>query len=211
MVRCDMASLPNSHESKQAAILVAALDIFGRDGFADGNVDEIAQRAGVAKPTIYNRFGDKRALFVAAMKLGMAQANERVMAAVQAMNPRPADLRTELEALGAALGTCMTSAEGGAIVRVQVADAARFPELAGDNQRELHIDALAGKLAQLIATGQLRAVDPQLAARQFMVLTTAEALNRSGYGRKPLPRPVLEEIVAAGVDTFLAAFGKDRP
>jgi AcrR family transcriptional regulator len=206
-----MASLPNSHESKQAAILVAALDIFGRDGFADGNVDEIAQRAGVAKPTIYNRFGDKRALFVAAMKLGMAQANERVMAAVQAMNPRPADLRAELEALGAALGTCMTSAEGGAIVRVQVADAARFPELAGDNQRELHIDALAGKLAQLIATGHLRMVDPQLAARQFMVLVTAEALNRSGYGRRPLSRPVLEEIVAQGVDTFLAAFGKDRP
>lgn len=205
-----MASLSNSHESKQAAILVAALDIFGRDGFADGNVDEIAQRAGVAKPTIYNRFGDKRALFVAAIKLGMAQANERVMAAVQAMNPRPTDLRAELEALGTALGTCMISAEGGAIVRVQVADAARFPELAGDNQRELHIDALAGKLAQLIATGQLRAVDPQLAARQFMVLVTAEALNRSGYGRKPLSRPVLGEIVAAGVDTFLAAFGKDR-
>ena len=205
-----MASLPNSHESKQAAILVAALDIFGRDGFADGNVDEIAQRAGVAKPTIYNRFGDKRALFVAAMKLGMAQANERVMAAVQSMNPRPTDLRAELEALGAALGTCMTSAEGGAIVRVQVADAARFPELAGDNQRELHIDALAGKLAQLIATGHLRMVDPQLAARQFMVLVTAEALNRSGYGRRPLSRPVLEEIVAQGVDTFLAAFGKER-
>ncbi len=210
MVRCGMASITNSHESKQAAILVAALDIFGRDGFADGNVDEIAQRAGVAKPTIYNRFGDKRALFVAAMKQGMAQANERVMAAVQSMNPRPTDLRAELEALGAALGTCMTSAEGGAIVRVQVADVARFPELAGDNQRELHIDALAGKLAQLIATGQLCAVDPQLAARQFMVLVTAEALNRSGYGRKPLSRPVLGEIVAAGVDTFLAAFGRDR-
>lgn len=210
MVRCGMASISNSHESKQAAILVAALDIFGRDGFADGNVDEIAQRAGVAKPTIYNRFGDKRALFVAALKLGMAQANERIMGAVQAMNPRPADLRAELSGLGAALGACMTSAEGGAIVRVQVADAARFPELDGDNLRELHIDALAGKLAQLIATGQLRAVDPQLAARQFMVLVTAEALNRSGYGRKPLSRPVLGEIVAAGVDTFLAAFGKDR-
>lgn len=202
-----MASISNSHESKQAAILVAALDIFGRDGFADGNVDEIAQRAGVAKPTIYNRFGDKRALFVAAIKLGMAQANERVMSAIQAMNPRPVDLRAELAGLGVALGSCMTSAEGGAIVRVQVADVARFPELDGDNLRELHIDALAGKLAQLIATGQLRAVDPQLAARQFMVLSTAEALNRSGYGRKPLSRPALGEIVAAGVDTFLAAFG----
>lgn len=210
MVRCGMASISNSHESKQAAILVAALDIFGRDGFADGNVDEIAQRAGVAKPTIYNRFGDKRALFVAALKLGMAQANERIMGAVQAMNPRPADLRAELAGLGAALGACMTSAEGGAIVRVQVADVTRFPELDGDNLRELHIDALAGKLAQLIATGQLRAVDPQLAARQFMVLVTAEALNRSGYGRKPLSRAALGEIVAAGVDTFLAAFGKDR-
>lgn len=189
---------------------MAALEIFGRDGFADGNVDDIAQQAGVAKPTIYNRFGDKRALFVAAMKLGIAEANERVMSAVQAMNPRPSDLRGELERLGEALGQCMTSETGGAIIRLQVADEARFPELAGEGQREQHIDALAGKLAQLIAAGRLRMADPQLAAQQFMALVTAEALNRSGYGRRPLSARALREIVVAGVDTFLAAFEKPQ-
>ncbi len=49
--------------------------------------------------------------------------------------------------------------------------------------------------------------DPQVAARQFMVLTTAEALNMSGYGRRPLKREELRKIVQAGVETFLAAFG----
>ena len=203
-----MANATNTHEGKQAAILSAALEVFGRDGFADGNVDEIAQRAGVAKPTIYNRFGDKRGLFIEAMKLGMERANARIMGVIQAMDARPADLKTELERLGEALGECVTSQEGGAIIRVQVADAARFPELEGNNQREHHIDALAGKLAQLIARGYLRMVDPQVAARQFMVLTTAEALNTSGYGRRPLQRAQLRKIVEAGVETFLAAFGR---
>jgi Transcriptional regulator len=203
-----MATMSNTHETKHAAILSSALEVFGRDGFADANVDEIARRAGVAKPTIYNRFGDKRALFVEAMKLGMERANARIMDVIQAMDARPADLKAELERLGEALGECVTSEEGGAIVRVQVADAARFPELEGNNQRERHIDALAGKLAQLVATGYLRMVDPQVAARQFMVLTTAEALNMSGYGRRPLARKALRETVAAGVETFLAAFGR---
>ena len=36
----------------------------GRAGYGEATVDEIAREAGVAKPTVYNRFGDKRSLFV---------------------------------------------------------------------------------------------------------------------------------------------------
>jgi TetR/AcrR family transcriptional repressor of mexJK operon len=191
------------------AILAAALEVFGRDGFATANVDEIARRAAVAKPTIYNRFGDKRRLFVEAMRLGMTRANDRVLEAIAALDARPADLGAALQHLGLALAHCVTTEDGAAVVRLQIAEQAHFPEIDGMNLRERHLDALAGKLAQLMALGYLGASDPQIAARQFFALVTSEPLARSGYGTRPLRTADVKAFVASGVDTFLAAFGGD--
>src|SRR6516164_11716171 len=49
--------------ARRAAILEAALDEFSARGFAGARLDDVAQRAGVAKGTIYLHFKDKEALF----------------------------------------------------------------------------------------------------------------------------------------------------
>src|SRR5262245_18696772 len=49
--------------ARRAAILEAALDEFSARGFAAARLDDVAQRAGVAKGTIYLHFKDKEALF----------------------------------------------------------------------------------------------------------------------------------------------------
>src|SRR5262249_39991554 len=48
-------------------ILDAAHKIFLARGFEGASVEEIAEAARAGKPTIYARFGDKRALFTAVM------------------------------------------------------------------------------------------------------------------------------------------------
>src|SRR5262245_5604414 len=48
---------------KHAAILAAALEEFAARGFAATRLDDVAQRAGVAKGTIYLYFRDKESLF----------------------------------------------------------------------------------------------------------------------------------------------------
>jgi AcrR family transcriptional regulator len=48
---------------RRAAILAAALDEFAARGFAATRLDDVAQRAGVAKGTIYLHFADKETLF----------------------------------------------------------------------------------------------------------------------------------------------------
>jgi TetR/AcrR family transcriptional regulator, mexJK operon transcriptional repressor len=48
---------------KREAILAAAGEVFGREGYAHAGVDVIAAEAGVAKSTVYNHFGDKETLF----------------------------------------------------------------------------------------------------------------------------------------------------
>src|SRR4051794_33436740 len=44
-------------------LLDAAADVFHRHGFRDGSMLDIAQRAGVTRPTLYARFGNKDALY----------------------------------------------------------------------------------------------------------------------------------------------------
>jgi len=46
-------------------MLDAAAEIFGEQGYAGANMDEIAARCGVTKPMIYNYFGSKKGLFMA--------------------------------------------------------------------------------------------------------------------------------------------------
>src|SRR3546814_6941872 len=54
--------------AKGAAILDAAKRMFTEHGFDRTSMDQIASEAGVSKLTVYSHFGDKEALFAAAVK-----------------------------------------------------------------------------------------------------------------------------------------------
>lgn len=195
---------------KRRAILDAALQVFAHDGFADASVEEIARRAGVAKPTVYNHFGDKRTLFLEVITEYARRSGERVSEIVDSIDVRTEDLRAELERLGASISGCVTDTEGAAVIRLQFAESPRFGDAVDsirDAGRDRTMDRLAGKFAQLAATGRLRADDPARAARHFMALVQDEVLVRSAYGARPLDPADAVEPVNAGVDTFLAAFG----
>ncbi|RIL05414.1 MAG: hypothetical protein DCC71_10495 [Proteobacteria bacterium] len=59
-------------------ILDAARTVFFRDGFMPANLDEVAQRAGVAKGTLYRYFENKAELYVAVLSAN-GDAFERKM------------------------------------------------------------------------------------------------------------------------------------
>ena len=54
--------------AKGAAILEAAKRMFTLHGYERVSMDQIAAEAGVSKLTVYSHFGDKDALFAAAVK-----------------------------------------------------------------------------------------------------------------------------------------------
>lgn len=54
--------------AKRAAIVEAAAHHFFHHGYAATAIEQVAADAGVSKVTIYNQFGDKRALFTAAVE-----------------------------------------------------------------------------------------------------------------------------------------------
>ena len=53
---------------RESQILVIASEVFGTDGFANANIQAIAEQAGISKPLIYNYFGSKDGLFLACLE-----------------------------------------------------------------------------------------------------------------------------------------------
>ena len=64
----------------RSAILRAASDLFGRQGYAATSVDEIAAAAGVAKGAVYHHFASKKRLFEPVLEATTAALARQVMA-----------------------------------------------------------------------------------------------------------------------------------
>ncbi len=204
------ASRAPDRVDRREAILRAAITVFGSEGYARASVDEIARLAGVAKPTVYNRFGDKATLFVEAVARAAGRSNDRTTEVIDGMSTRPENLRAELEHVGIALVGCAMHRDGAAVIRLQMTEHAEFGEAFDKirtDGRSRTLDRLAGKLAQLATGGYLHLADPQRAARHFLALINDEAVARSGYGTMVLTDEDVAGPVADAVETFLAAFG----
>jgi AcrR family transcriptional regulator len=66
------------HERRTEEILAAAAKLFAERGYADADTQELADRLGVGKGTLYRYFPSKRELFLAAADLGMRRLTERI-------------------------------------------------------------------------------------------------------------------------------------
>ena len=123
-----------AREAKRQPILDAALDVFAERGFADARLEDVAGRAGVAKGTVYLYVSSKQALFEELVRTGHRRA--RRGDARRGCWPRHAGRGAAAHALclpaKEVLGTRRRE-----IVRLLLAEAGRFPELAELYHREV--------------------------------------------------------------------------
>jgi AcrR family transcriptional regulator len=155
-------------EARPRQILEAAFRVFGSRGLHQATLDDVAAAAGITKGTIYLYFPSKADLFSAMLK---ARVND-IMPAVEA----PGDgrsgptTRRRLSALGRQLYRFFRSRAWQAMYRTVISEAAQFPEAAALLYREGILPAnrrLAEVIRRGITRGELRAVDPVIAARAF--------------------------------------------
>jgi len=62
-VRSRSGRLPR--DARRAQLLDVALEVFGQEGYHNASMDEIAERAGVSKPVLYQHFPGKLELYLA--------------------------------------------------------------------------------------------------------------------------------------------------
>lgn len=122
----DARRLP-SHKmrpDKHHAITKAASEMFLADGFERVSLDQIAQRAGVSKQTIYSHFADKDGLFRAIC----TELTERLTIPLR-KSASEGDLRSALTRLGEDMLTMMLHPASLDLHRLVMSAAVRFPDL----------------------------------------------------------------------------------
>jgi AcrR family transcriptional regulator len=192
-------------------ILDAARKVFLERGFEGASIDEIAEAARSGKPTIYARFANKRALFIAVVMQSVA-AN---VARFEEHSPTGATLEERLESVAVPILQWVLASDAVRLMRAAIAEAGRIPDLASRVHlmaRERGAQAIARLLAEAAQSdelGRLPAFAPErltTTTRFFQDLVFLPLLMRALFGEKlKLLRAEIGPHVARGVAFFLAA------
>jgi AcrR family transcriptional regulator len=68
---------------KKSKILEASLELFGKRGYFETDVDSIAKKANVGKGTIYLYFKNKKELFISTINYAINNCNEEIKKSVE--------------------------------------------------------------------------------------------------------------------------------
>jgi AcrR family transcriptional regulator len=141
----DAGSKPPTSRTERAlerrqAIIEAAMDEFIARGYAATRLDDVARCAGVAKGTIYLHFTDKEALFQELIRTALVPLIDRLAVAP----PSGGTVRAAIEGFAETFAREVVSTRRGDIVRLIVAEGARFPSVADFYYREVVSRGLAG-------------------------------------------------------------------
>lgn len=195
----------------ESRILDAARRVFLERGLAGGSIDEIAELACAGKPTIYARFPGKEALFSAVVMRKVA-AN---VASFANFVPAGATIEERLASVGATVLRQLLAGDTVGLLRLSIAEARRFPDLASSVHRmarERGLQAVARLLAEAAQSdelGHLPAFAPQRLAKTadiFLDLVVLPLLHRALHGEKPQAlRAEIEPHVESSVAFFIAA------
>lgn len=146
-------------EATRRAVLAAARSSFGRKGYAQTSVDEIAAAARVTKGAVYHHFAGKQALFRAVYSEVEAEAQARTAAAV---DPKGSPIDQIVAGVNAYLDVALdeeiqqiTLIDGPAVLGLE-------PEGPADQQPGYL--ALRLFIATAIAQGQIVDLDPGVLA-----------------------------------------------
>lgn len=134
--------LPRS--ARRAQLLDVALEVFVEQGYHAASMDEIAERAGVSKPVVYQHFPGKLDLYLALLE----SSRDTVIAAVKAALASTNDNRERVEATMDLWFTYVAD-EGAAFRLVFESDLTNDPDVRSHVDRV--IDESATAIAEVIA------------------------------------------------------------
>lgn len=183
------------------AILTVATQVFAKRGFAATDVQEIADRAGVGKGTIYRHFGNKEGLFLATAENGLKRLKTEVDRVALAPG-KP------LERLQAALLAALTFFdEHPELVELIIQERAHFrdrPATTFFDRKTDDVEKWKSLFRELMRQGIMRKLPAeQLLDTLTQFLWGAIFVNYFGGRRKPLARQAeeLNAVIYHGILT----------
>jgi AcrR family transcriptional regulator len=183
--------MPRPREFDRAQALTRALHLFWQQGYERTTIKDLTEAMGISAPSLYNAFGDKKALFDEAV--AEYEASPAIVMSRSADTPITADVVADI--LHTAVREyCSTAHPRGCFV---ISD----PVLAG--HRELGRDAIRGRIQRAREEGMLPAGADVDALTDYLdlVIRGLSALARDG---------VTAEKLSAAADIALSAWPRPR-
>ena len=197
-----MAGRLHKSALRRDAILAAALEEFSARGYAAARLEDVAQRAGVGKGTIYLHFHDKEALFRDLVTTLLVPFVANIEAAPAAGLP----IRLVLERFVDMFVREIYGTERRKLLRLIMTEGPRFPQLAEFHYNHVVKRAIAGMRALLDAAwrrGELRN-DALVRFPQLVVAPGLMAIVWSGLFDRFAPLDVAA-MMRAHLDLILGA------
>ena len=165
-------------------IIKAALEVFGECGLANARLQDIAERAGVSKGTIYLYFPNKEELFREMIRQTAVAAIERAEQANVPGTPT-----NQLLAFMRGYWTFVRSPAFITIYRLVLGELHQFPDLAKFYANEVVARGqklMAGIISRGIDAGEFREIDPMVAARMLVAIIVMNGIWRDEHTGVPL-------------------------
>jgi AcrR family transcriptional regulator len=179
---------PRSVEADEA-IAHAALALLAESGFEGVTVEAVAQRAGVAKSTVYRRYPGKPELLVTVLQHACQDVVD---------DPDTGSVVDDLTAVALALHRSLGTTDIGRALPAVIAAAACHPDVA-DAHRTFVASRRRVALAAVRRGAERGEVDPDLDPDTLVDLVVGPVFHRQFVSRRPITEAWIGEIVARAV------------
>jgi len=192
---------------RERRILDAALKVFAEQGYSGTTMDAVATASGLSKPTLYQYFDSKEALFQA-MMLGKRDQMLTVFD-----HPSPLGMVADLHGFAWTYADTVMRPEMLSLARLIIGEVQRFPEIGRAYQASGPDQLLRGIMAYLTAqhaAGRLIFDDAELAAQDLWGLILSAPRTQALYLPDAQPtRAQLGRYITNGLRVFLRAYSTD--
>lgn len=189
-------------DARPGEIVEAALELFVLNGFAATKLSEVAQRASVAKGTLYRYFDTKEDLFRATVRHLVANN----LKPVEHVPPGDDRVAAIVPTLLAQVASAIAGSRIPAIIRMVLAESRTFPDLAAIWHDELvspMLKAVTSIIAGGQARGEVRGGDPRLYAFSIIGPMVTGALYQEVFGDRDAEWLDIEALALQHADTIM--------
>lgn len=176
----------------EEAVLERALELFWRDGYAATSLQALLAHMGISRQSLYNTFGDKRRLFLAALDRYADQRAREMLAGLEHPEASLADVLGFFERLGqnaAEQNACKAAPEacliGKSCMELGAADAEVAARIHYFFDRT--VNAFRNALDNAVSKGEIEPLDTAATARHLTAtLNGLGILHRAGVAVQEL-------------------------
>ncbi|KHK92533.1 TetR/AcrR family transcriptional regulator [Novosphingobium malaysiense] len=163
-------------------LLDKALDLFLEKGFAGTSIDAICTAAGMAKRTVYSRYGDKETLFKAALSRAI---DEWIVPIDRLREQESEDFEASLIRIGEILVTNVLGPAGLRLLRLTNSESVTMPEISLENVRrgtEPTLQYLADLFRRRLGDENGNFPDAEEAAQAFLSIVVGGPASNAAWG-----------------------------